>query len=224
MRAYFATLRDLGERELYRVHDPLARREGREWFGSLEEVAQTIASCRRCGLHATRTTTVPGAGNPFSGIVMVGEAPGEQEDLRGLPFVGPSGLLLRRLFHMAGLAEDTYFLLNVLKCRPPGNRDPQEEEMEACAVFLSAQLRLLAPRLIICLGRYAAWRVLGNPEVALRVMREGVHEREGALVVVTYHPSALLHKPELRAEAWRDIKKARRLADRLGLPHRRACS
>jgi len=151
---------------------------------------------------------------------MVGEAPGEQEDVQGVPFVGPSGRLLRRLFRLGGIPEQGYYLVNVLKCRPPGNRDPAGDEIEACRPFLEAQLTILAPRLIVCLGRIAGWQLLGSGEPSMRDMRGTVHQRGGASVVVTYHPSALLHKPEFRAETWRDIKKIRRLADQLCLPVR----
>jgi len=222
-RAYFRYLRDLGESEVFyqAPHFDLSI-PTRTGDVSLESIALAIRNCRNCGLHMARTNPVPGAGNPHSGLVMVGEAPGEHEDIQGVPFVGPSGRLLRRLFTLAGIPENGYYLVNVLKCRPPGNRDPSSEEIQACRPFLEAQLKVLAPRLIVCLGRFAGWHVLDCGELSMRDMRGAVHQRGGVSVVVTYHPSALLHKPDLRAEAWRDIKMFRRVADQLALGVREA--
>lgn len=217
--AYLRGLRDLGESEvLCETAGVGGEPRPIEGSASLQELAREIEACRACGLGATRTHTVPGAGNPTSGLVMVGEAPGEQEDAQGRPFVGPSGRLLRTLFSLVGIPDDRYFLVNVLKCRPPGNRNPTTEEMDACGGFLRAQLEILAPRLIVCLGKFAGERILGRPDVSIRRMRGTVLPRGSASVVVTYHPSALLHRVEFRADAWRDIKRIRRLADQLGIP------
>lgn len=180
-------------------------------------VAEAICACRACGLHTTRRNVVPGAGSSLSGLVMVGEAPGDQEDRQGTPFVGQSGQLLRRLFALAGLSDDLYYLVNVLKCRPPGNRDPAPEEIEACRPFLDAQLLALTPRLIVCLGRFAGREVLRRDDLLLREMRGRIHRRGDAAVIVTYHPSALLHTSDYRLDAWRDIKKTCRLAREIGL-------
>ncbi|MCU0611155.1 MAG: uracil-DNA glycosylase [Candidatus Eisenbacteria bacterium] len=218
--AYFRQLRDLGEHEILRVspgagaHQTACSAEG----GSLDAIARDIAACTACGLHKGRVRVVPGSGNPTTGLVLVGEAPGEQEDCQGLPFVGPSGRLLRRLLRLAGVSDDSYYIVNVLKCRPPGNRDPLSEEVDACAPFFHRQLAALAPRLIICLGRFAGRQVLANEDVSIRAMRGNVHQRGGARVILTYHPSALLHRVEFRADAWRDIKRVRRLMTELGLP------
>lgn len=213
-RAYFAALRDLGEVEL-----PLERAEPkpRARAAALEEVASEIARCQACRLASVRTRTVPGMGNPETGLVLVGEAPGEQEDHQGKPFVGPSGQLLRRLMALAGMGEEWYYIVNVLKCRPPGNRDPWPDEIQACAPHLWRQLEILQPRLIVCLGRFAAGQILGVNNPSIGRLRRAVHGWGDASVVVTYHPSALLHRPEYRAEAWRDIKQVGRLARELGI-------
>jgi DNA polymerase len=146
---------------------------------------------------------------------MVGEAPGEQEDKAGLPFVGMSGQLLRRLFAAAGLDDSHYFLVNVLKCRPPGNRDPLPDEVTACARFLKEQLAAISPKLLVALGRYAGRHLLGLDGASLRSMRGTVHAYDGIPTVVTFHPSALLHKPECRSQAWADIKRIAYLYARL---------
>ncbi|MBN1423146.1 uracil-DNA glycosylase [Candidatus Fermentibacteria bacterium] len=216
---YFRQLRDLGEGEIY-CATPFSIAlmvNGPTVSPSLQSVEQAVAACRACALHQTRRTAVPGAGNPNASLVMVGEAPGNQEDREGKPFVGPSGQLLRRLLNLAGIADDRYYLLNVLKCRPPGNRDPAPEEIDACRPFLDAQLVAVAPRLIVCLGRFAGREVLRRGDLLLRDMRGVVHRRGDAAVIVTYHPSALLHTDDYRVEAWRDIKRIWHLARDLGL-------
>jgi len=148
---------------------------------------------------------------------MVGEAPGEQEDRQGLPFVGPSGRLLRRLFCLAGLDETSYFLTNILKCRPPGNRDPLPNEVAACTPILEEQLQVLKPKLLVALGRHAGRHLLGKEGLSLRSMRGKVHSYGEIPLVVIYHPSALLHGTACRPDAWADIRRIRHMTLELGI-------
>jgi uracil-DNA glycosylase family 4 len=219
--SYLKHVRDLGEAELYLDNARLLEgfAEGRTALsgdpGSVEarlrEIAERIAACAACELYRRRRQAVPGDGNPLSGLVLIGEAPGEQEDREGKPFVGPSGKLLRRLLAAAGLSEERYFIANVLKCRPPGNRDPLPDEVSACTPFLAEQLAVLSPKLLVALGRYAGRHLLGLEGASLRSMRGKIHIRDEVPLVVTYHPSALLHRPECRRDAWLDIKRIARL-------------
>jgi DNA polymerase len=219
--SYLKQVRDLGETELYLGNTEMLARlaEGRRApsydSGSVEtrlrEIAERIAACKACRLYRERRQTVPGKGNPLSGLVLVGEAPGEREDIEGAPFVGASGRLLRRLLATAGLSEEHYFLVNVLKCRPPGNRDPLADEVSACTPFLMEQLEVMSPKLLVALGRYAGRYLLGLEGASLRSMRGELHIRGDIPLTVTYHPSALLHRPECRRDAWQDVKRIARL-------------
>ncbi len=221
--AYLRQLRDLGEEELFFDKPMLLTRdqpispEPGDAGRALQRIADQIRECTACPLHRTRRNTVPGAGSYASGLVLVGEAPGGQEDQQGFPFVGVSGKLLRRLFLLAGIPDDQYFLLNLVKCRPPGNRDPEPEEVEACRRFTEEQIRILRPRLIVGLGRFAGRYLLKSEGLSLWQMRGKVHMRNEIPVVATYHPSALLHQVATRPDAWRDIKMIRRTATELGI-------
>ena len=216
VRGYLEQVRDLGEEELYLTSPdcfvasfPVSVEGTGADTGedSLASLAERIEHCKLCRLAESRRKAVPGAGNPAAGLVMVGEAPGEQEDRQGVPFIGPSGRLLRRLFRLAGLDETSYFLTNILKCRPPRNRDPLPEEVAACTPFLEEQLRILKPKLLVALGRHAGRHLLGKEGLSLRSMRGKVHSYGGVPVVVTYHPSAMLHGTGCRPDAWADIRR-----------------
>jgi uracil-DNA glycosylase family 4 len=161
-------------------------------------------------LSETRTNVVFGVGDPQADLMFVGEGPGEQEDLRGEPFVGRAGQLLTRLIEGIGLTRADVYIANVVKCRPPGNRTPTAEEALACAPFLDRQIELIAPRLIVALGKSAATRLLGT-EASLASLRGKVHDHGGIPVVVTYHPSYLLRSLPEKAKAWEDLVFARRV-------------
>ncbi|MBN1163893.1 MAG: uracil-DNA glycosylase [Candidatus Krumholzibacteriota bacterium] len=182
---------------------------------SLEDLERTVAACRKCALSDSRNHTVFGVGNPRARVVFVGEAPGRDEDLQGVPFVGRAGKLLDKILSSIDLSREEVYIANILKCRPPGNRDPKEDEVALCEGYLARQLELIQPRLICALGRVAGQNLLGT-KAPLKVLREGIHYYNGIRVVVTYHPAALLRNPHFKRPAWEDMKMLRGLYDELG--------
>jgi DNA polymerase len=183
---------------------------------SLESIASHIRACRGCGLCNTRTNAVPGEGAADPLALVIGEGPGADEDSSGRPFVGKAGQLLDKMLASIGLSrERNCFIANVVKCRPPENRDPLPAEAEACAPFLARQIRTLKPRLILCMGKVAANRLLGfrEPEAIGRLRGRfydyPVSPDISIPLLATYHPSALLHNEDLKRPAWEDLKKLR---------------
>ena len=175
-----------------------------------------VAACTRCELHATRTQTVFGVGNPRARWMFIGEAPGAEEDKQGEPFVGRAGQLLTSMLKALGLRREDVYIANVLKCRPPGNRDPKPEEARHCRGYLERQIELVAPLLIVAVGRIAAQNLLAT-DSALARLRGQVHalgERRWPLIV-TYHPAYLLRSPGEKRKAWQDLVFARRIVRRL---------
>lgn len=181
---------------------------GLDWDG----LAAAVAACQRCELHARRTQTVFGVGNRAARWLVIGEAPGQEEDRRGEPFVGRAGQLLNSMLEALGLSRGEVYIANILKCRPPDNRDPRPEEVACCAPWLARQIELLAPQIILCVGRIAAQNLLGvqTPIGKLRGQRH-VHAATGIPVVVTYHPAYLLRSPAEKRRAWQDLLFARRI-------------
>jgi uracil-DNA glycosylase len=178
---------------------------------SLDEVARLVSACQRCGLHTTRKTTVPGAGNPNADIVFVGEAPGEEEDRQGLPFVGRAGQLLTDIIEKGmKLRREDVFICNVLKCRPPDNRDPNPEEVRCCEPYLLRQLELIQPKVICALGRHAAQTLLKTTESTGK-LRNRWHRYHDIPLRVTYHPAYLLRSPAEKRKAWEDVKEILKL-------------
>jgi uracil-DNA glycosylase family 4 len=189
------------------------RKRGLDLSGvDLAALAELVSKCERCGLSGGRTRTVFGSGNPSSKIVFIGEAPGREEDLQGLPFVGRAGQLLTKMLAAIGFAREDVYIANILKCRPPGNREPQEDEMAACEPYLARQLELIGPVMICALGRIAAHGLL-KKTTALGILRQGMHYYNDIPVAVTYHPAALLRNPNLKRDAWEDLKTMRKLYD-----------
>ncbi|MEY2697501.1 MAG: hypothetical protein RL333_1639 [Pseudomonadota bacterium] len=168
-----------------------------------------VAACTRCSLHETRTQTVFGVGHPEAEWLFIGEAPGEQEDLRGEPFVGRAGQLLDEMIRALGLEREHVFIANVLKCRPPKNRDPSPEEALSCEPFLVRQVELLRPKIIVAVGRIAAQNLL-KTQVPIGKLRGQVHHYADIPVVVTYHPAYLLRSQTEKRRAWEDLKLARK--------------
>ncbi|MEA4970208.1 MAG: uracil-DNA glycosylase [Candidatus Pelethousia sp.] len=175
-----------------------------------------LADCRRCGLCEARTHVVIGEGNPAASIMMVGEGPGRDEDATGRPFVGRAGQLLDKMLAAIELSREQVYIANVVKCRPPNNRTPAEEEAHACLPYLRAQFALVRPAILVCLGATAA-RYLYDP--AIRITRErGVWKCvKGVRILPTYHPAALLRDPARKREAWEDMKAIREKMAELSL-------
>ncbi len=173
--------------------------------GGLVELAKTVSVCKRCALHESRTQTVFGVGNPNAKLMFIGEAPGADEDAKGEPFVGRAGQLLTKIIAAMGLKREEVYIANILKCRPPQNRDPLPSEVECCEEYLRAQIALIKPKYICALGRIAAHWLL-KTEAPLGAMRSGSHTYQGIPVIVTYHPAALLRNPAFKAPCWEDMK------------------
>ncbi|HEY2464436.1 MAG TPA: uracil-DNA glycosylase [Steroidobacteraceae bacterium] len=192
--------------------ESLAREIGADW----DELRVRVAACTRCSLSATRTQTVFGVGNPHADWLIVGEAPGAEEDRRGEPFVGRAGQLLNSMLHAIGLAREQVYIANVLKCRPPGNRDPSPSEAAECLPYLERQIALLKPKIMLAVGRIAAQNLL-RTEKTLGALRQQVHRFGLSQVplVVTYHPAYLLRTPTEKRKAWEDLKFARDVISRV---------
>jgi DNA polymerase len=180
---------------------------------SIDAVARAVATCTLCSLHATAKQAVPGEGNPHAGFVCVGEAPGATEDETGRPFVGAAGQLLTKILAAINLAREDVFICNVLKHRPPGNRNPAPDEIAACSPYLLRQLALLQPRVILALGTFAAQTLL-RTTTPIGKLRGQVHRYYGVPLIVTYHPAALLRNPNWKRPTWEDVQLARRVFDR----------
>jgi DNA polymerase len=182
------------------------REAGVDW----PELRARVAACTRCSLSATRTQTVFGVGNQQAEWLIVGEAPGAEEDRTGEPFVGRAGQLLNSMLRAVGLARDQVYIANVLKCRPPGNRDPQFSETVECLPYLERQIALLKPKIMLAVGRIAAQNLL-RTEKTLGSLRQQVHRFGISQVplVVTYHPAYLLRTPADKRKSWEDLKFAR---------------
>jgi uracil-DNA glycosylase family 4 len=188
----------------------------------LEKIAQEVRKCAKCGLGSSRTNAVPGEGNPNARIVFVGEGPGADEDAQGRPFVGRSGQLLDKIIAAMGLKRSDVFICNVIKCRPPDNRDPRPEEIISCMPYLQRQIELINPEIIVALGAHAARSLLNN-NLPIGQLRGQFHEyytgigRPSIKLMATYHPSYLLrnYSDDNRKRVWEDMKKV--LAE-LGLP------
>src|SRR5215831_2395632 len=179
---------------------------------TLEEIASLIASCKKCPLYKTATNPVPGEGHPRAKLMCVGEAPGATEDETGRPFVGAAGQLLTKILAAIDLPREQVYICNVLKHRPPGNRNPLPDEVTACSPYLIRQIELIKPRVILALGTFAAQTLL-NTKTAIGKLRGSVHEYHGVPLVVTYHPAALLRNPAWKRPTWEDVQLARRILD-----------
>ncbi len=178
-------------------------------MSELELLRGECQGCQRCELGRTRTNLVFGTGNENAKLMFVGEGPGEQEDLQGVPFVGRAGKLLDDMLEMFDLSRDDVYIANIVKCRPPKNRDPLPEERDACYPWLERQIRLVDPRLLVCLGRIAAMRFI-DPQYRITRDHGQWIQRDGREVTAIYHPAALLRDPRRRPEAFDDMKEIAR--------------
>ena len=170
-------------------------------------LSHQVKSCTNCELHQKRTNTVFGVGNPFAELMLIGEGPGKDEDIQGLPFVGKSGQLLDKILGACGFnREDHVYITNIVKCRPPGNRDPKPEERDACLKYLHQQIELIKPKIIVLLGA-TALKGLIDPEARITRVRGDWMMWEEYHVMPTFHPSALLRNADQKKDAWEDFKK-----------------
>jgi uracil-DNA glycosylase family 4 len=179
---------------------------------ALTALRDTVSRCTLCPLHESRTQTVFGVGNPSPGVMFIGEAPGRDEDRKGEPFVGRAGQLLTKILAAIDLKRDDVYITNILKCRPPNNRDPQESEVRCCENYLKKQIELIQPQVICALGRIAAQWLL-QTTAPLGTLRAGEYYYEGIRILPTYHPAALLRNPNLKKPAWEDFKKLKAMLD-----------
>jgi uracil-DNA glycosylase family 4 len=182
-----------------------------------QDLSKQVQSCTQCELHKDRKNAVFGMGNPFAEIMLIGEGPGHDEDIQGLPFVGKSGQLLDKILAACGFTrEEHVYIGNIVKCRPPNNRDPKPEERNACLPWLFQQISAIRPQIIILLGSTAV-KGLIDPDAKITQLRGKWMEWEGFQVMPTFHPSALLRNPALKKDAWEDfkmvVKKYRELVD-----------
>ena len=173
---------------------------------SLESIREELGDCRRCKLHERRTNIVFGVGNPQARLIFVGEGPGEDEDLQGEPFVGRAGQLLTKMIEAMGLKREDVYICNVVKCRPPGNRQPQPDEILTCRPFLEKQIDTIKPEIIVALGTHAAQTLLNTPEKISALRGRFNRYRNNILLMPTFHPSYLLRSPEKKKEVWEDMK------------------
>ena len=181
----------------------------------LDDIRAEIGNCQRCKLAPTRTHIVFGSGNPDAELVFVGEAPGYDEDQQGLPFVGRAGQLLTKIIESIDLKRENVYICNVLKCRPPENRNPEPDEVASCNPFLRKQLAAIRPKIVCCLGTFAAQTVLQTAAPISR-LRGKFFDMDGMRVIATFHPAYLLRSPEKKREVWEDMKQIRAELFRLG--------
>jgi DNA polymerase len=225
--AYLRQLRRKGVRSIYVPHEdePIDRspepdtsnevddmRKAATDETTLSSLEKTVSGCIACPLHESRTQTVFGVGNPRTKVLFIGEAPGRDEDLKGEPFVGRAGQLLNKILAAIELKREDVYITNILKCRPPNNRDPQEGEVRECENYLKRQIVLIQPTVICALGRVAAqWLLQTN--APLSTLRAGEYYYEGIRILPTYHPAALLRNPNFKKPAWEDFKQLKSMLD-----------
>ena len=173
---------------------------------------QELGNCQRCGLHQGRQNIVFGVGPDKADVVVIGEAPGRNEDITGEPFVGRAGKLLNRMLESIGLKREAVYISNVIKCRPPQNRDPEAMEIASCSPFLHRQLKALEPKVILTVGRFAGQNIVGS-EASMGELRKEIRSMNGIPVVPTYHPAYLLRNPGMKRAAWEDLCKVQELLD-----------
>lgn len=173
----------------------------------LDQIATKVASCTKCVLHAGRSNTVFGTGDPNCSLMFVGEGPGADEDRQGEPFVGKAGQLLNRIIAAMKLEREQVYIANIVKCRPPDNRNPLPNEAAACLPYLHQQINIIKPQVIVCLGLVAAIYLLKKPPMTtIKSLRGSMYDFAGIPVIVTYHPAALLRSPALKAPTWEDMQ------------------
>jgi len=214
-RQYLKQQEELFGEELFLEHpEAIADTEISEGGETLDDFREAIKECQKCSLAETRTHFVFGAGNPKANLMLIGEAPGRDEDLKGEPFVGRAGQLLDKILAAIGFKREEVYIGNILKCRPPGNRDPLPEEIALCLPYLLHQIEIIRPKIILTLGRIST-QVLLKTTAPLGRLRGEVHDFNGIAVIATYHPAALLRNPQWKRPTWEDVQKLRRVYDEI---------
>ena len=214
-RQYLKQQEELFGEELFLEHpEVIVDTEISESGETLEDFREAIKDCQKCSLAETRTHFVFGEGNPKANLMLIGEAPGRDEDLKGEPFVGRAGQLLDKILAAIGFKREEVYIGNILKCRPPGNRDPLPEEVTLCLPYLLHQIEIIKPKIILTLGRIST-QVLLKTNAPLSRLRGKVHDFNGIAVVATYHPAALLRNPQWKRPAWEDVQQLRRIYDEI---------
>ena len=209
-----AVEQDVGQAVLRQAQEPQGQAPATGGL-TMEELKAKIIRCTKCQLARTRNNVVPGEGVEQPDVLVIGEGPGYDEDMSGRPFVGKAGVLLDKMLAAINLDRTkNCYIANIVKCRPPQNRDPMPEEQATCFAFLQAQIHILKPKMILCMGRIAGHKML-DTEAPLNHLRAQFHEYNGIPLMVTYHPSALLRDQALKAPAWEDLKLFRRKLDEI---------
>ena len=180
-----------------------------ELAGTLKVIREELGDCTRCKLHAGRTNLVFGVGNPKADLMFVGEAPGRDEDLKGEPFVGRAGQLLTKIIEAIDLTRDDVYIANVIKCRPPQNRNPESDEVETCEPFLFSQIDAIQPRVIVALGAFAVRTLLRDEKTPISKLRGQQYSYRGTTLIPTFHPAYLLRSPDKKRYVWEDMKQVR---------------
>jgi DNA polymerase len=195
----------------------VARQPAGRDAAALAVIREDLGDCKRCKLHAGRKNLVFGVGNPAADLVFVGEGPGANEDAQGEPFVGEAGQLLNKMIAAMGWSRQDVYIANVVKCRPPGNRNPEPDEIRECEPFLIRQLGAIKPRMIVALGKFAAQCLTRNPDAPISALRGRFHEYQGIQVMPTFHPAYLLRTPSAKRTVWEDLQLVMAELDRLGV-------
>lgn len=201
LKKYLTQQIELGTNELFMPSQKIINNKTRK----LKILYESVKNCRRCSLYRTRKNIVFGSGSTDASLVFIGEAPGEEEDIEGLPFVGRAGQLLTKIIQSVHLTREEVYITNILKCRPPGNRNPLPEEIKQCEPYLIEQLNILQPKLICALGLYAAQTLL-KTKSSISTLRGKIHWYNQIKVLPTYHPAALLRNPQLKKATYEDMK------------------
>jgi DNA polymerase len=183
---------------------------GQSTMITLEDVLKELGDCKRCKLHRGRKTIVFGEGNEKATLMLIGEGPGYDEDVQGRPFVGRAGQLLTKILQSINLPREEVYIANIIKCRPPQNRNPEPDEIQSCSPFLMKQIQVIQPKIICALGAFSAQTLL-KTDVKITALRGKFYDLEGIKVIPTYHPAFLLRNPERKREVWEDMKKIAKL-------------
>lgn len=211
---YFKQQAEIYGKDVYVDFKPLTPANEVKEAATLSEFYTQIKDCTNCKLSDSRTNLVFGVGNPDANLMCIGEAPGFDEDKQGEPFVGAAGQLLNKILAAIGFNREEIYIANIVKCRPPQNRNPEPDEVAECMPFLKKQIEMIKPKLILALGRVAVQNLLGL-NTPMGSLRGTAHNLDGIKVVVTYHPAALLRNPQWKKDTWEDVKKLRKIYDEI---------